>query len=352
MSCCAQASARRPDPVGLRYAEGSVEVTTWLGAVDEATRRIDAGELDKVVLARDIVAHLDEPLDVRHVLTRLSSSYPECWTFCVDGMVGATPELLVRRSGESVTSRVLAGTVRRSWKAPGSDAELATSLLESAKDHEEHAYAVASVAAALAAHCTDLSVPPSPRLLALANVQHLATDVTGSLADGATVLGLAASLHPTAAVCGTPTERAFALIRSLEGMSRGRYAGPVGWLAALRRRGAGHRAALRRCRRRRAVGAAVRRLRHRRGLLARGRARRVAGQARACATRWSPPSGRRPAVGVRRPAFGVRRPGRRRSAVGAQRPALTSCAPSVGNRVHLEVCAGALHRLRGGGRGG
>jgi menaquinone-specific isochorismate synthase len=218
-------------PVGLRYAEGSVEVTTWLGAVDEATRRIEAGELDKVVLARDIVAHLDEPLDVRHVLARLSSAYPECWTFCVDGMVGATPELLVRRSGESVMSRVLAGTVRRSSDA-GSDAELATSLLESAKDHEEHAYAVASVAAALAAHCTDLSVPPSPRLLALANVQHLATDVTGSLADGATVLGLAASLHPTAAVCGTPTERAFALIRSLEGMSRGRYAGPVGWLSA------------------------------------------------------------------------------------------------------------------------
>ena len=218
-------------PEGLRYAEGSVDVTTWLGAVDEATRRIDAGELDKVVLARDIVAHLDSPLDVRHVLARLAAEYPECWTFCVDGMVGATPELLVRRSGESVTSRVLAGTVRRSSDA-GSDAQLASSLLESAKDHEEHAYAVQSVAAALAAHCTDLSVPTSPRLLALANVQHLATDVTGSLADGATVLGLAASLHPTAAVCGTPTERAFAVIRELEGMSRDRYAGPVGWLSA------------------------------------------------------------------------------------------------------------------------
>ena len=216
-------------PVGLRYAHGSVEVTAWLASVAEAPRRIDAGELDKVVLARDVVATVDEPLDVRHVLLRLASRYPACWTFSVDGLVGATPELLVRRIGDEVTSRVLAGTVRRSDDV-SSDARLAESLLASAKDHEEHAYAVQSVAAALAAHCTDLDVPARPRLLALANVQHLATDVTGRLADAAPVLGLAASLHPTAAVCGTPTERAFAVIRELEGMDRGRYAGPVGWV--------------------------------------------------------------------------------------------------------------------------
>jgi menaquinone-specific isochorismate synthase len=88
---------------------------------------------------------------------------------------------------------------------------------------------VHSVAKALAAHCTDLEVPERPRVLELANVQHLATDVTGRLADSSTVLALAASLHPTAAVCGTPTERAFGVIRELEGMDRGRYAGPVGW---------------------------------------------------------------------------------------------------------------------------
>jgi menaquinone-specific isochorismate synthase len=91
---------------------------------------------------------------------------------------------------------------------------------------------VQSVALALAAHCTDLAVPSTPSLLRLANVQHLATDVTGVLADGSSVLALAASLHPTAAVCGTPTERAFAVIRELEGMDRGRYAGPVGWIDA------------------------------------------------------------------------------------------------------------------------
>ena len=97
---------------------------------------------------------------------------------------------------------------------------------------EEHAYAVESVALALANHCTDLQVPRRPFVLRLANVQHLATDVTGELVDGAPVLALAASLHPTAAVCGTPTERAKHVIRELEVMDRGRYAGPVGWIDA------------------------------------------------------------------------------------------------------------------------
>jgi menaquinone-specific isochorismate synthase len=109
------------------------------------------------------------------------------------------------------------------------DEGLAQALLTSDKDAIEHEYAVRSVAKSLAAHCTDLDVPDRPRVLALANVKHLATDVTGRLADSSTVLALAASLHPTAAVCGTPTERAFSLIRELEGIDRGRYAGPVGW---------------------------------------------------------------------------------------------------------------------------
>ena len=216
-------------PLGARYSEGSRSVESWKGAVESAVERITSGELDKVVLARDLDVTLDAPLDVRRLLERLTETYPECWTFSVDGLVGATPEMLVRRTGDEVTSRVLAGTIRRSQDS-GKDARLAEMLLASDKDHEEHGYAVRSVAAALAAHCTDLEVPARPRLLRLANVQHLATDVTGQLVDGAPVLALAASLHPTAAVCGTPTERAFAVIRELEGMQRGRYAGPVGWM--------------------------------------------------------------------------------------------------------------------------
>jgi menaquinone-specific isochorismate synthase len=215
-------------PISLTWSEGSRSPIEWQGSVAEAVRRIKAGELDKVVLARDVVANIEGPLDARHLLLRLADAYPSCWTFCVDDLVGATPELLVRRTGDLVTSRVLAGTVRRRGDGR-TDAGLARALMASDKDTEEHEYAVHSVAKALAAHCTDLDVPSQPHVLELANVQHLATDVTGRLADSATVLALAASLHPTAAVCGTPTERALSVIREIEGMDRGRYAGPVGW---------------------------------------------------------------------------------------------------------------------------
>ena len=215
----------------VTWLDGSRPVAQWQAAVDVAVSRINLGELDKVVLARDIVAQLDEPLHIGSLLLRLNEAFPECWTFCVDGLVGATPELLIRRDGEHVTSRVLAGTMRRS-RDSDRDGQLAAELLGSDKDQEEHVYAVESVAAALATHCTDLKVPAQPFVLRLANVQHLATDVTGELVDAAPALALAASLHPTAAVCGTPTERATQVIRELEGMDRGRYSAPVGWIAA------------------------------------------------------------------------------------------------------------------------
>ncbi len=218
-------------PGSVRWAEGTRNPAEWETSVAEAVARICAGELDKVVLARDVVAQLNAPVDVRHLLVQLADRYPACWTFSVDGLVGATPELLVRRTGDRVMSRVLAGTVRRRGEE-SLDAGLAEALLASGKDLSEHEYAVHSVADALAAYCTDLDVPARPHVLRLANVQHLATDVSGQLADGVPVLALAAALHPTAAVCGTPTERALGVIRELEGMDRGRYAGPVGWFDA------------------------------------------------------------------------------------------------------------------------
>ncbi len=216
-------------PGRVRWLDGSRSIADWKNAVTEAIDRIGRGELDKVVLARDVVAESENELDARGLLQQLSTTFPACWAFSVDRLVGATPELLVRREGDQVTSRVLAGTVR-SDSDSSEDGRLAAELLGSEKDQEEHSYAVASVAAALAAHCTDLDVPEQPTVLRLANVQHLATNVTGMLADEAPALVLAASLHPTAAVCGTPTERAFGLIREIEGMDRGRYAGPVGWM--------------------------------------------------------------------------------------------------------------------------
>ncbi|MDP4690908.1 MAG: isochorismate synthase [Candidatus Nanopelagicales bacterium] len=217
-----------PAPQRVDWTRGSRTAEQWKSSVAEVIDRIGRGELDKVVLARDVLAEVSDDFDVRYLLQRLAEAYPECWTFQVGDLVGATPELLVRRTAGMVLSRVLAGTVKRRGDE-GEDASLAAALLGSGKDLEEHEYAVRSVARSLAHHCTDLDVPTRPHVLRLANVQHLATDVTGRLADGASVLALAASLHPTAAVCGTPTERAFATIRELEGMDRGRYAGPVGW---------------------------------------------------------------------------------------------------------------------------
>ena len=136
----------------------------------------------------------------------------------------------MRRTGDIVSSRVLAGTIKRHHDQ--SDETLAQALLGSGKDLEEHVYAVQSVATSLAAHCTDMDIPSRPYVLNLSNVSHLATDVVGRLADDTSVVALAASLHPSAAVCGTPTERAMAVIRDIEGMDRDRYAGPVGWFDA------------------------------------------------------------------------------------------------------------------------
>lgn len=203
----------------------------WQKAVSEAVGRISDGGLDKVVLARETVIRTEGRIDPRFVLTRLAHDYPECWGFSVDGLIGATPELLVRRTGDTVVSRVLAGTIGRNGDS-STDGQLARALMRSDKDLVEHLYAVESVAAALARHCTDLQVPTSPSLLQLANVQHLATDVSGLLADDSSAIALAAALHPTAAVCGTPTERAAAVIAELEGIDRARYAGPVGWVDA------------------------------------------------------------------------------------------------------------------------
>lgn len=224
-----------PDPPtdhgDVRFTSGARTPDAWQDVVADAVERITAGRLEKVVLARDLHARAERPVDPRTLLTRLAGRYPGCWSFAVDGLIGATPEMLVRREKGLVTSRVLAGTIRRSGD-DARDLALAASLARSSKDLEEHEYAVRSVTDALMPHCTSTNVPESPFVLHLANVMHLATDVTGVLADATSSLGLAAALHPSAAVCGTPTGAAAALIDEIEGMDRDRYAGPVGWMDA------------------------------------------------------------------------------------------------------------------------
>lgn len=218
-------------PRGVAYADGDVSPADYAHAVAAAVQRISAGELDKVVLARDLVATASAPLDPRWLLLRLADRYANTWVFAVAGLVGATPELLVRRDKGLITSRVLAGTIRRTGDDEA-DLALAGSLARSSKDLEEHEYAVRSVAEALAPHCSSMNVPEAPFVLHLPNVMHLATDVAAVSADSATSLTLAASLHPSAAVGGTPTRRALEVIAELETMDRGRYAGPVGWMDA------------------------------------------------------------------------------------------------------------------------
>jgi len=216
-------------PQAVRFSDGALSPAEWATAVAEAVLRITRGGLDKVVLARDLFVEAASPIDPRWVLQQLAERYDNTWTFSVDGLLGATPELLVRRDQGLVTSRVLAGTIRRTGD-DAKDLALAGSLARSSKDLEEHEYAVRSVADALAPHCSSMNVPESPFVLHLSNVMHLATDVAGVSADDATSLALAASLHPSAAVGGTPTTDAVALIAEIEGMDRGRYAGPVGWM--------------------------------------------------------------------------------------------------------------------------
>ena len=222
--------------------QGSVSAQQWPDVIARAISRITDGDVDKVVLARDELATAPGPIEIRRVLQRLVERYDATWTFAVDGLVGATPEMLVRLVDGKVRSRVLAGTVRRDRSPaplvaedhPDFKAEHHVDprlrLISSEKDLEEHAYAVRSVAEALAPHCLDLVVPTEPFVLKLPDVYHLASDISGTHADEATSLRLAAALHPSAAVCGTPSGPAAALIAELETMDRGRYAGPVGWM--------------------------------------------------------------------------------------------------------------------------
>ena len=229
-----------PDPLTppgeLRWHDGSLSAPEWERAVAAAVTRIRAGQLGKVVLARDLYATASQDIDIRVMLHRLADRYPDCYTFACGNLVGATPELLIRRQDAEISSLVLGGTARRGRDAD-EDAELGAALLASAKELEEHQYAVVGVRSVLASRCDRLDVDASPSLVRFANVQHLATWITGHLARAQangdhSVLALADALHYTPAVCGTPAEVAMELIRDLEGMDRGRYAGPVGWIDA------------------------------------------------------------------------------------------------------------------------
>ncbi|MCX7520691.1 chorismate-binding protein [Microbacterium sp. STN6] len=219
------------DEYRLSLLPGSMPPAAYREAVRDAVTRIRRGDLEKVVLARDLEGRLPLESDLRRALMELALGYPECWTYAVDGLIGSSPETLVRvRQGE-VSARVLAGTISRGPDA-AADHERAITLAANPKDQDEHAFAVQSVLEALAPHSPNLVTSELPFTLKLPNLWHLATDIAGTLGDGSTALDLVAALHPTAAVAGTPTADAMALIDELEPFDRGRYAGPVGWVGA------------------------------------------------------------------------------------------------------------------------
>ncbi|MGM7698652.1 isochorismate synthase [Microbacterium sp. A84] len=201
----------------------------YQASVRHALDRIGAGEMSKVVLARDLAGTIPIGSDLRRLVRALSTGYPDTWAFSVDGLIGASPETLVTVQNGTVTARVLAGTIGRGADAD-EDGEAAAHLASSTKDLDEHQYAVQSLLTSLRPHVRAMASSEQPFLLKLPNLFHLATDVEGELSDGESALDLVGALHPTAAVAGTPTDIAVAAIRELEPFDRGRYAGPVGWI--------------------------------------------------------------------------------------------------------------------------
>ncbi|MFJ6155119.1 isochorismate synthase MenF [Pseudarthrobacter sp. NPDC092184] len=231
----------RPLPLaaGATLHTGSLSEEAWMAAVEAGVAEIRTGALEKLVLARDVVATIPSGVHAATVLRELAARYRECWTYGVDGLVGATPEMLIQVEGRTAQARVLAGTLDRR-DAHGEDGlpmDYATRVLAgSEKQRHEHEIAIQSLTTQLAPFSEAMNAHDEPFILELPNVWHLASDVKAELAEieghVPTCLALINALHPTAAVCGTPTQVAGALIRKLEHLDRGPYAGPVGWLDA------------------------------------------------------------------------------------------------------------------------
>ncbi|MDO5722277.1 MAG: isochorismate synthase [Actinomycetaceae bacterium] len=202
---------------------GTMRRSRWKAAVADVIAEIRSGAAQKVVMARDLNVQSQQPLALNQMVSNLHAANPSCWVFAVAGLVGASPEMLASVRGQEVHSRVLAGTCR-----PG-EGEL---LMRSDKDREEHALAVSSVTGALESMTRTLQADAAPFLLDLAHVTHLATDISGHLESSRGLCDVLAQLHPSAAVCGTPTQDAFEILAAFEATDRGRYCGPVGWMDA------------------------------------------------------------------------------------------------------------------------
>lgn len=213
------------------FTQGEMTGSRFKQAVENSIEKIRSSELEKVVIARDLVMPCKGTPNLQKVLAKLHTRYPHCWTYFVNGNFGASPELLIRSSSGEVSARVLAGTAARGTD-PDVDRAISEGLLHSTKNQHEHQFAVESLIRKLEPFCDAVEADEKPFSLALPDLFHLATDVTGHLKESTTLLDVVTQLHPTAAVAGTPREKAIELIEELEPFDRGGYAGPVGWIAA------------------------------------------------------------------------------------------------------------------------
>jgi len=209
-----------------------VEINTYLSAVATARDVVRTGSITKAVIARDVLVTSDKAIDVHSVLLRLRTSFGSSYRFSIDGFVGASPELLVSIADGEVSSHPLAGTAARTGD-PTTDAQLASSLLASSKNQIEHRIVIDAVHDTLLPWCSYLDWEPEASIVAVANVQHLGTHMSGMLSQPFLhILDAVYALSPTPALGGFPKDQALALISKIEGMERGRYGGAVGWFDA------------------------------------------------------------------------------------------------------------------------
>jgi menaquinone-specific isochorismate synthase len=227
----AEAAPKDLQPVLGSFQDGSFSAEAFKSAVGKSLGAFSTTDLEKVVIGRDLLMPIDSRPNLAIPLKRLHERYPDCWTYAVGDVFGASPELLLRAQNGEVSARVLAGTAGRGTD-PDVDRAIAEGLANSQKNRHEHEFAVNSMVQALEPFCDFVQADSEPFSLALPDLWHLATDVKGELRDGVTLLDAIAKLHPTAAVAGTPTQLAEALIDELEPFDRAGYAGPVGWLSS------------------------------------------------------------------------------------------------------------------------
>jgi menaquinone-specific isochorismate synthase len=229
----AELSAPRPTPAAATFrVEPGVSVDTYLTAVTKGRDAVRRGDLTKVVIARDVLVTSDWPIDIHAVLLRLRAVFGSSYRYAIDGFVGASPELLVEVRGNEIRSHPLAGTTGRTGD-PDTDRRLAEELLASTKNQIEHRVVIDMVHDTLLPWCSYLDEEAEPSVMAVANVQHLATAMSGHLSSPKPhVLTLARALSPTPALGGYPRHAALELIGSVEGFERGNYGGAVGWMDA------------------------------------------------------------------------------------------------------------------------